>query len=327
MNHSCQPCTIVPSISVIIPTFMRDEPLVNSIESVLSQDFKQFELIVVDQTPTPGPKLANLLDANKDARLRYFHIAPPSLPAARNFGLAKARAEIIVFIDDDVALFPGFLTAYAEAYKDESISAVAGRIIQEGKITIETVTQIDEVVTVSGYFDCLRDQDCSTMEGCNMSFRAKALQSVGYFDTRYYDNAILEESDICARLVKSGHRLVFRRAAALHHYQLSRGGCRTKFRNYWRSAAYYHNCTLFFLKNRNKLLFGLFFLKLFQHHVLYGKFLIGWSSPLYFCMLLLGISKGFWSYKFGKQFSAEELSSGNCFIKAEAAAFTSSTSI
>ena len=301
---------IAPDISIIIPTFMRDESLVNTIESVLRQDFPCFELIVVDQTINSGPKLKRALSACSDPRLRYFQIAPPSLPAARNFGLEKANGKVIVFIDDDVILFPDFLKTHWEAYADASISGVGGRVIHKEHPLSEYLCRIGFDGMDSGFFNCIRDQDCSVLPGCNMSFRGEALQSVGMFDTRFYENAHREESDICSRLVKGGHRLVFRAAAVLSHSQEPKGGCRASSEVYWNTPAYFHNDTLYFLKHRNWLCFPIFFLKMFKKHVLYARFLIGRYSALWLVMLLSGVTGGFWSYCFGKQFRAKEVAAG-----------------
>src|SRR5215203_4156489 len=94
-----------PEISITIPTFNREEVLVDTIRDVLSsQTFKNFELIVVDQSLTHDQATLDAIAAINDPRFRYFRATPPSLTAARNFALKKAKSPYIIYIDDDVRL-------------------------------------------------------------------------------------------------------------------------------------------------------------------------------------------------------------------------------
>jgi glycosyltransferase involved in cell wall biosynthesis len=115
-------------LTVVIPTYGRDEPLVNTIRSVLAQDCRDFDLIVVDQTLKHDDATTKFLRATTDPRFHYVVVQPPSLPAARNYGIEKAKGDIVVFIDDDVTLAAGFLEAHRGAYEDLNVFGVAGRV-------------------------------------------------------------------------------------------------------------------------------------------------------------------------------------------------------
>ena len=89
-------------ISVILATFNRKETLLKSINSVLKQTFKDFELIIVDDASTVDTK--NLLRSvlNADQRVKYYklnHNKGPGL--ARNYGVSKAKYQNLSFIDSD----------------------------------------------------------------------------------------------------------------------------------------------------------------------------------------------------------------------------------
>jgi glycosyltransferase involved in cell wall biosynthesis len=90
-----------PYISVIIPTYNRSDFIVAAIESVLGQKNSKwsYEVIVVDDGSTDNT--AEILKAYKN-KVSYFKIKHSGLPAvARNFGISKARGELIAFQDSD----------------------------------------------------------------------------------------------------------------------------------------------------------------------------------------------------------------------------------
>jgi glycosyltransferase involved in cell wall biosynthesis len=99
-----------PDISVVLATYDRRHVLPRAIASVLAQDGVRFELIVVDDASRDGTQayLATL----DDPRIRVIAAACNAGPsAARNLGLAAARAGIVAFLDSDDAYRPQRLAA------------------------------------------------------------------------------------------------------------------------------------------------------------------------------------------------------------------------
>lgn len=87
-------------ISVIIPTYNRGTLIVNSIESVLGQTYKNVECIIVDDGSTDNTE--NIVSEIGDRRIRYFKLKKNSgACVARNFGAEKASGEYIAFQDSD----------------------------------------------------------------------------------------------------------------------------------------------------------------------------------------------------------------------------------
>ncbi|MEM6424653.1 MAG: glycosyltransferase family A protein, partial [Cyanobacteria bacterium P01_D01_bin.128] len=127
---------IWPPISVIVPTYGREEVLQATIESTLAQDYPAYEVIVVDQTRQHQPDVQAYLDQSaQDGKIRLYKVDWASLPGARNYGVARSQGEIILFIDDDVELPEGFLYAHARNYEARSdIGAVAGRVFDRMKL-------------------------------------------------------------------------------------------------------------------------------------------------------------------------------------------------
>jgi len=118
-----------PFISVVIPTCDREEYAMECLASILNQDYRDIEVLVIDQGP-PG-QLARLIAAAYpgETRLLYFNLARAGAAKARNFGIENARGSVLAFIDDDAIAVPGWLNAIAEMFSSPSRPALmAGRL-------------------------------------------------------------------------------------------------------------------------------------------------------------------------------------------------------
>ena len=89
---------VEPTISVVIATYNRADYLSQTIESVLAQTFKDFELIVVDDGSTDDTRA--ILESYGD-RLRVFYQPNRGPSAARNLGVRQARGAWIAIQDSD----------------------------------------------------------------------------------------------------------------------------------------------------------------------------------------------------------------------------------
>ncbi len=88
----------IPEVSVIIPTFNRADLLAQAIDSVLSQSYTDFELIVVDDGSTDATQA--LLSWYR-GRIRYLFQENRGVSAARNLGIKAARGRYICLLDSD----------------------------------------------------------------------------------------------------------------------------------------------------------------------------------------------------------------------------------
>lgn len=91
-----------PKVSVLMLTYNRPQFIGNAIESILAQQFQEWELLVVHDGPNPEIPLVMEEWRKRDPRILYFHrTIPGNIAAASNFGLARARGEYIAVLDDD----------------------------------------------------------------------------------------------------------------------------------------------------------------------------------------------------------------------------------
>jgi len=89
----------MPKVSVIIPTYNRLPMLMEAVESVLAQDFQDYELIVVDDGSTDGTA-EELQRFGRRIKLLQ-HAQNRGVSAARNRGILQARGKYIAFLDSD----------------------------------------------------------------------------------------------------------------------------------------------------------------------------------------------------------------------------------
>lgn len=95
-------------ISVVIPTYNRGGFIAETIRSVLRQENRNFELIIVDDGSTDDTEL--VVSAFSDSRIKYFKKENGERAAARNFGVLKALGGYVTFLDSDDLLKPNHLS-------------------------------------------------------------------------------------------------------------------------------------------------------------------------------------------------------------------------
>jgi GT2 family glycosyltransferase len=272
-----------PLISVVIPTYYREEALRDSLVDVLKQDYPNFEVIVVDQTPKHQPEIQAYLEEQATAgKIKWFRLDWASLPGARNYGVRRSAGEIIIFIDDDVQLTPGFLSAHAKNYvQNLEVGAVAGRVFDRmklgdsgGELEIEYLPPQAMDPGIAWYHidlvHTIKPQQVLTARGCNMSFRREIFTKYGLrFDERFRGSAVREESDFCLRVRQTGYKIWYDPDAYLVHLGEETGGCHDmSMRSLKYQLTFYHNHFLLGLKNLTVTQALRLYARLFDCHVL-----------------------------------------------------------
>ncbi len=90
-----------PKISIIVPVYNAEKTLNKCMDSIISQSFTDWELLLVDDGSTDGSGVLCDEYAAKDSRIRVFHKANGGVSSARNLGLDNVTGEWVVFCDSD----------------------------------------------------------------------------------------------------------------------------------------------------------------------------------------------------------------------------------
>ena len=105
-------------VAVIIPVYKVERYLERCIKSVCAQDYKNIEIVLVDDgSPDKCPALCDQL-ACTDARIRVFHKSNGGLSDARNYGVNHCESEYVVFVDSDDYVDVNYVSSLVNLYRE-----------------------------------------------------------------------------------------------------------------------------------------------------------------------------------------------------------------
>ena len=116
----------LPHISIIIPVYNTESYLARCVDSILSQSFIDFELLLIDDGSTDGSGVICDAFADQDGRVRVFHKENGGVGSARNLGIDNAQGEWLYFVDSDDELMPDGLQVLVDGISEEVDMVMAG---------------------------------------------------------------------------------------------------------------------------------------------------------------------------------------------------------
>ncbi|MFL5963559.1 MAG: glycosyltransferase family 2 protein [Gaiellaceae bacterium] len=208
--------------TVVIPTLNARSLLAEALEHLEAQTV-QHDVIVVDNASTDG---TSELLAERFPRVRVIRIEENlGFGRAVNRGVAVAETDTIVLINNDVLCEPDFLERLLEPLADETVSMVAGILLQHDRPGLVDSAGIELDTTLRSW-DSLWNRPVAELAGapepvgpCGgaAAFRSEAFREVGGFDESFF--AYWEDVDLALRLRLAGHTCVrAHRARALHKH-------------------------------------------------------------------------------------------------------------
>lgn len=127
----------LPKISIIVPVYRVEKYLSQCIESILTQTYTNFELLLIDDgSPDLSGKICDEY-AEKDRRVRVYHKTNSGVSDTRNVGLEKARGEWILFVDSDDWLSSQCLETCSNAMADSQLDLLQfgyQRVCDDGQV-------------------------------------------------------------------------------------------------------------------------------------------------------------------------------------------------
>jgi glycosyltransferase involved in cell wall biosynthesis len=181
--------------SVVIPSYNRAALLRHAVESVLAQDWQDFEIIVVDDGSTDA---TSQVLQSFGAKIRVFHQKNQGPGAARNLGARNATGEYLAFMDSDDVWFPWTLATYAQIINDhDRPTLIAGTLLY-----FHNDTELNGLVSKPLALEYFADYFAASRRGrycgtCQMVVRRATLVEIGGFAK---ENLNAEDHDLVMRL-------------------------------------------------------------------------------------------------------------------------------
>lgn len=201
-----------PKVSVVIPAYNVAEFIGDTLESVLAQKFKDYEIIVVNDGSPDTPAFEQAIRRFKQD---IIYIRQPGLGAgaARNTAIRHARGEIIAFLDGDDVWLPDFLASqiaflgrgydmvYCDAYQFGLRSSLRRTFMEtapsEGEVTAESIL----------------DYTCNVITSGTIALKS-ALERAGLFE---HERTRAHDFHLWVRMAKTGSKIGYQRKPLLKY--------------------------------------------------------------------------------------------------------------
>jgi glycosyltransferase involved in cell wall biosynthesis len=208
-------------ISVVIPTKNRSALLAEAIERIESQTVsrEQYEVIVIDNDSTDDTRTLLEQKAITYPNLKFASQEKPGAAATRNAGLRVARADIVLFIDDDVYADPSLIESHLDWQQRYSNASVIGAVSMPwGETSDPFLRYLRDHRILNPYTPSKGPIDFSYYHTCNVSTPTQTLLNVGGFNETFKVYG-MEDIELGYRLEKSGSQMVFASDAKAIHYR------------------------------------------------------------------------------------------------------------
>ena len=177
-----------PNVSIIIPTFNRADCITRTIDSVLDQTYKDFEVIVVDDGSTDNTR--EVCKPYSDT-IRYIFRDNAGCAAARNTGIHSSRGKWIAFIDSDDMWHPKYLEYQMQCLEILSTKVTVSNLYQdfEGKETyfdqsVELPLTTNDIQLIEDPLEITLSRNELTVTLQGMIVERELIEHLGCFDER-----------------------------------------------------------------------------------------------------------------------------------------------
>ncbi len=207
----------MPKVSVIIPAYNVAPYIGETLDSVLSQTFDDYEVIVINDGSPDTEELERELARFID-RVNYVKQENRGASAARNAGLRVARGEFVAFLDADDVWLPSYLDEQIKFLRERNCDLVCAdaEIFSEGSLKGQTYMEAlmaDAPPTGDVTFIGLLSAEQSLITSGVVVLRQRVFE-VGLFDEALRNS---QDFDLWLRLALAGTRMAYRQRVLLRY--------------------------------------------------------------------------------------------------------------
>ncbi len=219
--------------SIIIPAFNAEKGIGKCLTSLQKQEFKDFEVIVVDDGSSDNTGKA--AKSFKGVRVLRQKNSGPAV--ARNNGAKEAKGDIIIFTDSDCVLDKNWLREMLKPFEDKSVAGVQGTYRTRQK---EIVARLIQLEIEKNHERMGKRKLIDFMGTYSAAYRKVVFLEMNGFDTSF-PIASGEDTDLSFRVSAAGHKMMFNDKALVFHTHPTSLWKYLKikfFRAFWRTKVY-----------------------------------------------------------------------------------------
>ncbi len=208
------PHSYEPKVSVIVPAWNEEVGILNTVNTILANDYKNTEIIVVNDGSTDGSDKImraflknNLIGNCEDAiNLKYFYKKNGGKGRALNYGIEQSTGEIIISIDADCTLTKSTIRNFVAHFTDSDVMAAVGNVKIANTETVLGIVQYLEFL-FSFYFKKTESvlNTIYIIGGAAGAFRREVFDIVGLYNHK----SLTEDIDLSVRIQAAGMRIVY----------------------------------------------------------------------------------------------------------------------
>ncbi|WP_043931509.1 glycosyltransferase [Bacillus sp. EB01] len=199
------PPSYEPFVSIIIPAYNEEKVIIPTLKSILKNQYKNYEVIIVNDGSTDNTYKAVKKITKSNRIVRQFIKENQGKTAALNSGILVSRGDIIITMDADTSIAPEAISHLVKHFQDENVAAVAGNVRIGNSQNMLTLWQHIEYVTGFNLEKrAFHELNCVTVvPGAIGALRKNAIMEAGLYE----DDTLAEDTDITLRLIRIGYRI------------------------------------------------------------------------------------------------------------------------
>ena len=205
------------SISIIVPVFNRAEEVSELLESIIKQDLRDVELIIVEDGSTE--KCEHIIAKYKDIiDIKYYFKENGGPSKARNFGVSKAKNDYIIILDSDVVLPEKYIEIVRDYLRHNDVDAFGGPDAASDDFT-DIQKAINYSMTSSLTTGGIRGGSDNGMEKFKPRSFNMGCKKIVYEALTGFDESMRfgEDIDFSLRLFESGYKVALIKEAFVYH--------------------------------------------------------------------------------------------------------------